>query len=192
MKRWWVVAVALLSIVPIPAREGWLFEHLLRDPDAPNGTAELLVHHAMLLLAVDGVSWVTLGLAPLAGPVSGWLRTMRSWSRPLFNFDGLAAFKRKLRPQGWEPIYLAYPREQSSARAMLDGLRGFAGGSLWRFGVRKLRRDVDLAERAGIFGLGRRVLDVESVSQPLESWTTAQEARQPMARAARRPRRASD
>ncbi len=142
------VPVALLSIVPVPARGGWLFEHLLRDPDAPNGTAELLVHHAMLLLAADGVSWVTLGLAPLAGPVSGWLRTTRSWSRPLFNFDGLAAFKRKLGPQGWEPIYLAYPREQSSVRAMLDGLRAFAGGSLWQFGVRTLRRGPAVVLRA--------------------------------------------
>lgn len=134
------VPVALLSIVPVPTREGWLFEHLLRDPDAPNGTAELLVHHAMLRLASDRVSWVTLGLAPLTGPVSGWLRTMRRWSRPLFNFDGLASFKRKLRPQGWEPIYLAYPREQSSVRAMIDGLRAFAGGPLWRFGARTLIR----------------------------------------------------
>lgn len=140
--------VALLSIVPVPARAGWLFEHLLRDPDAPNGTAELLVHHAMLHLAADGVSWVTLGLAPLAGPVSGWLRTTRSWSRPLFNFDGLAAFKRKLRPQGWEPIYLAYPRERSSMRAMLDGLRAFAGEPLWRFGVRTLRRGPAVLLRA--------------------------------------------
>lgn len=140
--------VALLSIVPVPARGGWLFEHLLRDPDAPNGTAELLVHHAMLMLATDGVSWVTLGLAPLAGPVSGWLRTTRTWSRPLFNFDGLAAFKRKLRPQGWEPIYLAYPKEQSSARAMLDGLRAFAGEPLWRFGLRTLRRGPAVLLRA--------------------------------------------
>lgn len=132
--------VALLSMVPVPARGGWLFEHLLRDPDAPNGTAELLVDHAMRALAADGVPWVTLGLAPLAGPVSGWLRTTRSWSRPFFNFDGLASFKRKLRPQQWEPIYLVYPREQSSGRAMLDGLRAFAGGSLWRFGLRTLLR----------------------------------------------------
>ncbi len=132
--------VALLSMVPVPTRGGWLLEHLLRDPDAPNGTAELLVDHAMRELAADGVLWATLGLAPLAGPVSGWLRTIRTLSRPLFNFDGLAAFKRKLRPQQWEPIYLAYPREQSSVRAMLDGLRAFAGGPLWRFGLRTLLR----------------------------------------------------
>ncbi len=134
------ITVALLSLSPVPARGGWLFEHLLRDPDAPNGTAELLVDHAMHILALNGVPWVTLGLAPLAGPVSGWLRTTRVWSRPLFHFEGLAAFKRKLRPQRWEPIFLTYPIEQSSVRAMWDGLRAFAGGPLWRFGARTLLR----------------------------------------------------
>jgi phosphatidylglycerol lysyltransferase len=133
--------MALLSMVPVPKRDGWLVEHLLRDPEAPNGTAELLVDRAMRDLAADGVPWVTLGMAPLAGAVSGWLRTIRSVSRPLFNFDGLAAFKRKLRPQHWEPIYLVYPRDQPSVRAMIDGLRAFAGGPLWRFGIRTLLRE---------------------------------------------------
>lgn len=132
--------VGVLSLAPVPARGGWLFEHLLRDPAAPNGTSELLVDVAMRDLAAAGVSWATLGLAPLAGTVPTWLRLTRSLSRPLFNFDGLAAFKRKLRPQRWEPIFLAYPTTQSSALALLDGLRAFAGGPLWRFGVRTAMR----------------------------------------------------
>jgi lysylphosphatidylglycerol synthetase-like protein (DUF2156 family) len=143
------VLVALLSLAPVPARHGWLFEHLLRDPEAPNGSAELLVDHAMETLAAEGVPWVTLGLAPLAGPVQGWLRTVRRWSRPLFNFDGLAAFKRKLRPKQWEPIYLTVPIGQSGAGAMLDGLRAFAGGPLWRFGARTLRRKRGRGETVG-------------------------------------------
>lgn len=132
--------VALLSIAPVPARGGWLFEHLLRDPHAPNGTAELLVDATMRALDRDGVRWVTLGLAPLSGAVNGWLRLVRRVSRALFNFVGLAAFKRKLRPHGWEPIYLAFPREQHGVVAMFDALRAFAGGSLWRFGVASVVR----------------------------------------------------
>jgi phosphatidylglycerol lysyltransferase len=132
--------VGLLAMAPVPARAGWLLEHLLRDPDAPNGTADLLVDHAMLQLAADGVTWASLGLAPLHGPVDGWLQRVRHWSRPLFNFEGLAAFKRKLRPDRWEPIYLAWPREGSGWRALLDGLRAFAGGSLLRFALRTIFR----------------------------------------------------
>lgn len=132
--------VALLSLVQVPAREGWLFEHLLRDPDAPNGTLELLVDHVMCELANEGVPWATLGLAPLHGNVQGSWRWLRRWSSALFNFEGLAAFKRKLRPERWEPIYLAWPVGQRGSRALLDGLRAFAGGSLWRFGVRTVLR----------------------------------------------------
>lgn len=132
--------VALLSLAPVPARNGWLFEHLLRDPDAPNGTLELLVDHAMRDLAAEGVSWATLGLAPLHGAVDPWLRRIRHWSTPLFNFEGLAAFKRKLRPSYWEPIYLAWPKREAGWRALRDGLRAFAGGSLIRFAARTVLR----------------------------------------------------
>ncbi|BAH40969.1 hypothetical membrane protein [Gemmatimonas aurantiaca T-27] len=132
--------VGLLSMAPVPARRGWLLEHLLRDPEAPNGTAELLVDQAMREMQTEGVSWATLGLAPLHGPIAPWLAKIRRASRPLFNFDGLAAFKRKLRPDGWEPIYLAWPRENVRWLALYDGLRAFAGGPLWWFGVRTIAR----------------------------------------------------
>lgn len=132
--------VGLLSLAPVPARDGWLFEHLLRDPDAPNGTLELLVDHVMRELAGLGVPWATLGLAPLHGAVDPWLRRVRHWSTPLFNFEGLSAFKKKLRPERWEPIYLAWPAHEAGWRALRDGLRAFAGGSLVAFGVRTVLR----------------------------------------------------
>ena len=133
-------AVAFLSLAPVSARNGWLFEHLLRDPTAPNGTAEVLVDYAMQQLRAEGVTWATLGLAPLSGHVSGWLRMARNIARPLFNFAGLSAFKRKLRPSAWEPIYLAYPHERSSLLAMRDGLRAFAGRSLIGFALHTIAR----------------------------------------------------
>lgn len=132
--------VGLLSLAPVPARRGWLFEHLLRDPGAPNGTSESLVDAAMRMMADEHATWATLGLAPLAGDIPRWLRGIRAVSRPLFNFEGLAAFKRKLRPQYWEPIYLAFPVNRSGLVALVDGLRAFAGGSLWRFGLRAALR----------------------------------------------------
>jgi phosphatidylglycerol lysyltransferase len=144
---------ALLSLAPVPARNGWLFEHVLRAPDAPNGTAELVIDAAMRALAVEQVTWTTLGLAPLAGDISGWLRTVKVLSRPLFNFAGLSTFKRKLRPDRWEPIYLAFPREASGILAMIDGLRAFAGGSLLRFALQTVQRGSPAVLRALEFGL---------------------------------------
>ncbi|MCC6243903.1 MAG: DUF2156 domain-containing protein [Gemmatimonadaceae bacterium] len=132
--------IGVLSLAPVPAQDGWLFEHLLRHPRAPNGSVDLLVDAAMRVLAAEQVPWATLGLAPLAGDVSSWLRRARSWSQPLFNFEGLAAFKRKLRPQRWAPVYLVYPKHASGFVALIDALRAFAGGALWRFGARTALR----------------------------------------------------
>lgn len=132
--------MAVLSMAPVYARDGWLFENLLRDPSAPNGTSEMLVDAGMRAAAARGSHWVTLGLAPLSGPVVPWLARVREWASPFFNFTGLRAFKAKLLPQRWEPIWMAYPRDTSWLRALVDALTAFAGGSLVRFGWRSLLR----------------------------------------------------
>ena len=132
--------VALLSMAPVYGRDGWLFEDLLREADAPNGTSELLVDAGMRAIADRGARWATLGLAPLAGPVAPWLQRVRRRATPFFNFVGLEAFKARLRPAGWDDIWLVHPDRTSSVRALLDALTAFAGGSLLRFGWRTLRR----------------------------------------------------
>lgn len=130
--------VGFLALVPIYSRNGWLLDDLLRDPQAPNGTAESLINVAMNTLAAEGCSYATLGLAPLAGAVHVPLRAVRRASRALFNFSGLFAFKSKLRPARWDPIYVAY--EGSGALALFDVLSAFANGPLWRFGWATLMR----------------------------------------------------
>lgn len=132
--------VALLGIIPIYARAGWFFEDFVRDPDAPNGTVELLVDAGMRAAAAADVPLVTLGLAPLAGEVPGPLRAARRLGRPLYDFDGLRAFKAKFRPGAWDPVYLTYPPGRRGAAALLDALRAFAGGGLVRFGLATAHR----------------------------------------------------
>jgi lysylphosphatidylglycerol synthetase-like protein (DUF2156 family) len=134
------VPVALLSMAPVYGRDGWLFEDLLRDPHAPNGTTELLVDAGMRAIAARGAAWATLGLAPLAGPVAPWLHRVRRWATPFFNFRGLEAFKAKLRPAHWEAVWLVHPEGTSAVRSLADALAAFAGGSLLRFGWRTLQR----------------------------------------------------
>ncbi|MFP2905318.1 hypothetical protein ACLESD_09730, partial [Pyxidicoccus sp. 3LFB2] len=80
------------------------------------------------------------GLAPLAGPVRPWLRLARACGRPLFDFEGLRAFKAKFRPDEWVPIHVAYPQRNGGLAAVYDALRAFAGGSLVRFGAVTLLR----------------------------------------------------
>jgi phosphatidylglycerol lysyltransferase len=138
--------VALLAAVPVYARRGWLIEDLLRDPAAPNGTAESLVDAAMRAFARSGSRYATMGLAPLAGEVGSFLRSARAWGELLYDFDGVRAFKARLRPDRWDPIYLAYPGT-SPFRAMTAVLRAFAGGNLVRFGLQTVLRGPPLIVR---------------------------------------------
>lgn len=132
--------VGFLGVVPVYARDGWFLEDLLRDPAAPNGTAELLVDAAMRAAADDGSRYATLGIAPLSGAVSGPLRAARRWTARLYDFEGLRAFKAKLRPNAWEPIYLSFPKTGKGALALYDTLAAFARGGLLRFGLATLLR----------------------------------------------------
>jgi phosphatidylglycerol lysyltransferase len=132
--------VGFLGVIPIYARRGWFFEDFLRDPDAPNGTIELLVDAGMRAASAERIELVTLGLAPLAGNVNPVLRSARRLGRMLYDFEGLRAFKAKLRPRDWDPIFLAYPPAGSASGAVLDTLTAFARGGILRFGIATLLR----------------------------------------------------
>ena len=139
--------VCFLSAVPVFAREGWLLQHVVRDPRAPNGAAELMVDAAMRAAASEGRRYVTLGLAPLSGELAPWLRAARFWGSALFDFEGLRAFKAKLRPHAWDPIHLSWPSGTSTLWPVYDALRAFARGSFLRFGLSTLLRRADLLVR---------------------------------------------
>ena len=94
-----------------------------------------------------GARYVTLGLAPLAG-TSGWLRVAKEWTRALYDFEGVRAFKAKLRPNAWEPIYLAFPTGTSANAALFDALAAFARGSFARFGAETLLHGPAIVVRA--------------------------------------------
>ena len=129
----------LLVAVPVYLRDGWFFEDVLRDPAAPNGTAEALVDFAMRDVAADGCAFVTLGLAPLSGDVHA-LRLARRVMSSFYNFEGLRAFKAKFRPDAWDPIFLAYPQDRTAAGALHDALAAFARGRLVAFAAAAVLR----------------------------------------------------
>jgi phosphatidylglycerol lysyltransferase len=133
-------AVGLASAVPVYARRRMFIEDLVRAPDAPNGTVELLVDTVMRAVVAFGLSEVTLGLAPLAGDVARWLRLARWAGSSFYDFNGLRRFKAKLRPHAWEPIYLCAAPGGSKILALKDSLRAFAGGSLVGFATKTIFR----------------------------------------------------
>lgn len=128
--------VAFMSLVPIYEKGAWLVEDVVRDAHAPNGTTELLFD-AVMRESREG-TLVTWGLAPLAG--SPWpMRAIGALARGLYDFRGLRAFKARLHPREWQPVYMLAPRAPAWL-AVFDVLRAFAGGSLVLFGARTLAR----------------------------------------------------
>jgi len=140
------VAVAFLVASPIPARDGWLIEQIVRgssgDRQAPNGTSELLLQTAALELAAHGADLVTLGLAPLAERAGRathslthppWLirrllSGVRRFGRRFYDFEGLESFKAKFLPDAWEPIY-AIAGERRIGLRTLYAIAGAFGGT---------------------------------------------------------------
>src|SRR6266404_2381910 len=113
--------VGFLAASPIPARKGWYLEDVLREPDAPQGTATLLVVEALAKLKAEGASLATLGTSPLTteGPddLRGGhpmvLRTLDMASRHLggfYSFEGLHRFKARFVPSWWESEYILSQR----------------------------------------------------------------------------------
>jgi phosphatidylglycerol lysyltransferase len=108
--------IGFVLLSPVKRRNGWLFEQYVYKPGAPNGTVESMIDAAMRALAGDGCDYATLGLAPLSARAQiepfrnpFWLRILLAWmrvhARRFYNFDGLDAFKAKLKPERWEPVF---------------------------------------------------------------------------------------
>lgn len=121
--------IAFLVLSPIPERSGWLTEQFPHTPEAPNGTVELLMDTAFRKVSGEGSLYITLGLSPLSkraeierfeNPL--WLKIFLAWMRKhgqrFYNFDGLDAFKAKMAPDHWEPIF-AISNERSFSRRTL-------------------------------------------------------------------------
>ena len=133
-----VVGFVVLS--PVRQRNGWLFEQFPHRPGAPNGTVELMIDTAMRALARDACDYATLGLSPLstraeieASDDPLWLRFFLLWLRKhgqrFYNFDGLDAFKAKLKPERWEPVFAVSNEPRVSFRTIYAIAGAFSGNA---------------------------------------------------------------
>lgn len=164
--------VGFLVASPVPARDGWLVEQIIRGRRAPNGTAELLVDAAMRAMAAGGARYLTLGLVPLSQRAEAaqdrnpfWLRALLAWvrahGRRFYNFAGLESFKAKLLPDTWEPIYTVIDRPRFGFWSLYAIAAAFAEGSpvlmVLRAMLRAVRQELRwLAQRWARRGEHRR------------------------------------
>ncbi len=113
--------VGFLAASPMPARDGWYLEDVLREPDAPAGTVELLVVEALHELRAAGARLATLGTAPLASEgdedvkrgahplIERTLPAIAARLGSFYNVGGLRRFKGKFVPTWWESEYVLVP-----------------------------------------------------------------------------------
>jgi phosphatidylglycerol lysyltransferase len=135
-----------------------IVDHIVRAATTPNGTTELLVDAAFRLLSAEGYASVTLGLCALHGRVPTPLQWARRPCRILYDFNGIAAFRSRLRPHCWARILVEYPRRHALS-ATLHVLREFAGGDLLRFTWDSLLHVVARTTGLGREESGRRLVD---------------------------------
>lgn len=132
--------VGFLVLSPVPARNGWLVEQIIRGTRAPNGTSELLLDTAMRESAKAGADYLTLGLSPLSEnsrfdwtAVPRWLRLLLTWLRVhgkrFYNFEGLDQFKAKFQPSDWEDISAIVNQPKFSLAALYSIAGAFGGRS---------------------------------------------------------------
>ena len=126
--------VGFLAASPIPARDGWYLEDVLRSKNAPNGTTDLLVVEVLDSLKHSGARLATLGTALMAaeGVVDPDIHVSSVLSRAVwflarccsvfYNFDGVRRFKAKFAPSWWESEYVLISANVTAPPRVLSAL----------------------------------------------------------------------
>jgi len=126
--------VGFLAASPIPARNGWYLEDVLRSKNAPNGTTDLLVVEVLDSLKRSGAKLATLGTALMAteGVADPDIHVSPTLSRAsrfvagcfslFYNLDGVRRFKAKFAPSWWESEYVLISQNVTAPPRILSAL----------------------------------------------------------------------
>jgi phosphatidylglycerol lysyltransferase len=147
--------IGLLAVSPIPARQGWYLEDVLRTKDSPSGTSDILVVETLKYLKSQGAALATLGTVPLAkegedklsgkdNPVVALgLRTLSRRFGAFYNFEGLRVFKSKFVPSWWECEYALVPRGSMIPTQVAHAIiRAMVPGGMKQLLTRKALRSI--------------------------------------------------
>ena len=141
--------VGFLAAIPVYGRNGWFFEDVIRIEDAPNGTADLLIHTALEDAREAGDEFVTLGLCPLAPTPDDTLgnplltKRIRGAANRLsflYDFRGLEAFKSRFHPDTWTVQYAVSSPQALGLKSLFALMAVFVPGSLTAFCFDTARR----------------------------------------------------
>jgi lysylphosphatidylglycerol synthetase-like protein (DUF2156 family) len=142
---------AMLACCPIPARNGWYLEDLIRRPGADRGVNELLITEALGSLAAEGAELATLATSPLAGIepdepdiefkyFARLLRLIYDHLDAFYHFKTLHRFKAKFAPSFVEDDFVAIYPPRIRLRMALSLIGAFDPGGLSGVMASKLRK----------------------------------------------------
>lgn len=131
-KRWFYAKqndtiVGILVINRLQSKQGWLLNHLMVTPNAPNGTSELLVVKTIQALAQEKCHYVTFGSVlgqevgkiTGLGPISTWMANgIVKLANKTFHLDGRRTFWEKFHPHS-EPSYILFSQSHVSLKNLL-------------------------------------------------------------------------
>ncbi len=111
--------VGFLACSPIPARNAWYLEDIIRDDDAPGGVTELLFQETVAALRAEGAACATLGMAALADcdpahqphahRLAGWMfQAMYTHLNTFYHFQSLRFYKEKFAPSFTEDTFFTW------------------------------------------------------------------------------------
>jgi phosphatidylglycerol lysyltransferase len=141
----------MLACCPIPARNGWYLEDLIRRPGADRGVNELLITEAFMSLAAEGAELATLATSPLAGIepdepdiefkyFARLLRLIYDHLDAFYHFKTLHRFKAKFAPSFVEDDFVAIYPPRIRLRMALSLIGAFDPGGLSGVMASKLRK----------------------------------------------------
>ncbi len=139
-KRWFYArqgdrVIGVIALNHLQARNGWLINHLMVIPEAPNGVHELLMTSALETLEKEGYPYATVGSIAAAqlGEIRGLGKLASSMARLIFkiackaiHLNGLNTFWGKFHPKS-EPTYLIFSRKRIGIREILSLKRAMSG-----------------------------------------------------------------
>jgi len=145
--------VGFLAASPIPARNGWYLEDVLRSRNAPNGTTDLLVVEVLNALKRSGATLATLGTTLMAneGGVDPEVHISPALSRVawsvarcfaiFYNFNGVRRFKAKFAPSWWESEYvLMSPNVTAPPRILSASIQAIVPAGPYHLIARQMSR----------------------------------------------------
>jgi lysylphosphatidylglycerol synthetase-like protein (DUF2156 family) len=126
--------VGLLTTLRLDSRDGYLLNHILTTPDAPDGTSELLIAHTLSTLGREGCRFATFGPAPECE--IGGVMNLPAWSERIarkvfaecseaFHLDARTRYRRKFQVAREEPSYLVFDPPRIGPKQIGGVLRAF-------------------------------------------------------------------